>query len=46
MEVMKRLEQQTSEILNIMYDRVTNQNFEFQMMLIEFQVWLIMILTR
>ena len=27
-EVMKRLEQQTSEILDIMYDSVTNQNFD------------------
>ena len=28
MEVMRRLEQQTSEILNVMYDSVTNQNFD------------------
>ena len=28
MEVMRRLEQRTSEILDIMYDRVTNQNFD------------------
>ena len=28
MEVMRRLEQQTSNILNIMYDSVTNQNFD------------------
>ena len=28
MEVMRRLEQQTSEILYIMYDSVTNQNFD------------------
>ena len=28
MEVMRRLEQQTSEILDVMYDRVTNQNFD------------------
>ena len=28
MEVMRRLEQQTSEILDIMYDSVTNQNFD------------------
>ena len=28
MEVMIRLEQQTSEILDIMYDSVTNQNFD------------------
>ena len=27
MEVMRRLEQQTSEILDVMYDSVTNQNF-------------------
>ena len=27
-EVMRRLEQQTSEILDIMYDSVTNQNFD------------------
>ena len=27
-EVMKRLEQQTSEILDVMYDSVTNQNFD------------------
>ena len=27
MEVMKRLEQQTSEILDVMYDGMTNQNF-------------------
>ena len=45
-EVMRKLEQQTSEILDIMYDSLINQNFEFQMMLIEFQVQLIMILTR
>ena len=28
MEVMRRLEQQTAEILNVMYDSVTNQNFD------------------
>ena len=28
MEVMRRLEQQTSNILNIIYDSVTNQNFD------------------
>ena len=28
MEVMRRFEQQTSEILDIMYDSVTNQNFD------------------
>ena len=28
MEVMRRLKQQTSEILDIMYDSVTNQNFD------------------
>ena len=28
MEVMRRLEQQTTEILDIMYDSVTNQNFD------------------
>ena len=28
MEVMQRLEQQTSEILDVMYDSVTNQNFD------------------
>ena len=28
MEVMRRLEQQTSGILNVMYDSVTNQNFD------------------
>ena len=28
MEVMRRLEQQTSEILDIMYDSMTNQNFD------------------
>ena len=28
MEVMRRLEQQTSEILDIIYDSVTNQNFD------------------
>ena len=28
MEVMRRLEQQTSEILDVMYDNVTNQNFD------------------
>ena len=27
-EAMRRLEQQTSEILDIMYDSVTNQNFD------------------
>ena len=28
MEVMRRLEQQTAEILDVMYDNVTNQNFD------------------
>ena len=28
MEVMRRLEQQTSDILHVMYDSVTNQNFD------------------
>ena len=28
MEVMRRFEQQTSEILDVMYDSVTNQNFD------------------
>ena len=28
MEVMRRLEQQTSNILNVMYDSMTNQNFD------------------
>ena len=28
MEIMRRLEQQTAEILDIMYDSVTNQNFD------------------
>ena len=28
MEIMRRLEQQTTEILDIMYDSVTNQNFD------------------
>ena len=28
MEAMRRLEQQTSEILHVMYDSVTNQNFD------------------
>ena len=28
MEVMRRLEQQTSDILNVMYDSVTNHNFD------------------
>ena len=28
MEVMRRLEQQTSKILDVMYDSVTNQNFD------------------
>ena len=28
MEVIRRLEQQTTEILNVMYDSVTNQNFD------------------
>ena len=46
-EAMSQLEQQVSTILNAMYDSVTNRILiEFQMMLIEFQVWLIMILTR
>ena len=46
-EAMRRLEQQTSEILDIMYDSVTNQNFDrVSDVLIEFQVQLIMILTR
>ena len=27
-EAMRRLEQQTSEILDIMYDSMTNQNFD------------------
>ena len=46
-EAMRRLEQQTSEMLDVMYDSVTNQNFDrVSDMLIEFQVRLIMILTR
>ena len=28
MEVMRRLEQQTSDIMNVMYDSVTNDNFD------------------
>ena len=28
MEAMRRLEQQTSEIIDVMYDSVTNQNFD------------------
>ena len=28
LEVMRRLEQQTSKILDVMYDSVTNQNFD------------------
>ena len=28
MEVMKRLEQQTSEILDVMYNSMTNKNFD------------------
>ena len=43
-ESMRKLEQQTSEILDVMYDSVTNQNFD--RVSDEFQVWLIMILTR
>ena len=45
MEILRRLEPKTSEILDVVYDSVTNQ-IEFQMMLIEFQVRLITILTR
>ena len=43
-EAMTLLEQQVSEILEVMYDSMTKQNF--QMMLIEFQMQLIMILIR
>ena len=28
MEVMEKLEQQTTEILNVMYDSMTNQDFD------------------
>ena len=48
MEVMSRLEQQTTDIMNVMYESVTNDNFDrvSEMTLIEFQVRLIMILIR
>ena len=47
MEVMRRLEQQTTEILDVLYDSLTNKTLiEFQMMLIAFQVRLITILIR
>ena len=42
---MSRLEHQTTDIMNAMYDSVTNDN-EFQMILIEFQVQLITIMIR
>ena len=46
-EVMSRLEHQTTDIMNVMYDSVTNDNFDkVQMILIEFQVRLIMIMIR
>ena len=46
MEVMSRFEHQITDIMNVMYDSVTNDNFEFQRILIEFQVRLIMIMIR
>ena len=45
-EVMSRLEHQTTDIMNELYDSITNDNFDsiaFQIILIEFQVRLIMI---
>ena len=33
-QIMSRLEQQSTDIMNAMYDRVNNDNFEFQMILI------------
>ena len=42
-EVMSRLEHQITDIMNDMYDSITNDNFiAFQIILIEFQVQLIM----
>ena len=46
-DVMSKLEQQTTDIMNVMYDSVTNDNLiEFQMILIEFQVRLITFMIR
>ena len=42
MEVMSRLEHQITDLMNAMYDSMTNDNFDS----IEFQVWLIMIMIR
>ena len=46
-EVMSRLEHQITDIMNAMYDSVTNDNLiAFQITLIEFQVQLIMIMIE
>ena len=46
-EVMSRLEHQTTDVINAMYDSVTNDNLiAFQIILIEFQVRLIMIMIE
>ena len=46
-EVMRRLEQQITDIMNSIYDSITNDNFiAFRTILIEFQVWLIMIMIE
>ena len=43
---MSRLEHQITDIMNAMYDSINNDNFVFQTILIEFQVWLIMIMIE
>ena len=46
-DFMSRLELQASDIIKTMYDSVNNDNLiAFQVILIEFQVWLIMIMTQ
>ena len=45
-EVMSRLEHQITDIMNAMYDSITNDNFDSISDDIEFQVWLIMIMIR
>ena len=46
-DFMSRLEHQASDIMKAMYDSINNDILiAFQVMLIEFQVWLIMIMTQ
>ena len=45
-EVMSRLEHQTTDIMNVMYDSITNDNFDSVSDYTEFQVRLIMIIIE